>query len=608
MKGEIKMGKKKKMRKVGFDIGRTYADDLYALEKGLANAGRLIFGDSKSKKRKDKTVYEDKRTKKEFRKSAQDDVASAMQAAMNGYDGYEKEDDWDDIYSNDPTLRNVPRVKPKKNNQKPKHVNPKSFVEEIEEENKYASPDEYKDTYYGEEVDEEEDSYGYGDEDGDDENENYYTDATPEKTERVIENSEVYEEEEERKSKSVYANPITLPGMIERDNFGLNISFNSQLGRVVFNDGFSPYTISLDQCHDIVDFNKVDLNQDPPLMVPMLMLYMTACSHPMGILPLDDFLMTFKDVQDYDGEKFTFFMHNDWVYMYYMSSENNYALEEMQEYRKMDTKQILEFFVNAASVAGSMNNMFPGDNEDYIEKFNQIYNMKDAFIQLLMEDYKTKMIPERERKPIINQDELIDRLDVLNAASIFDTANEFIDRILLLDEDEKNGPNVESHIYDGNGEDVDDPSFDLDLATDNTAEEIPREEAVVETHAVEEPVKKESGGIRIGFPKPERPKDEWDFEIPETDPDSVDFDDEVTNDINFTASDEMIARLKDQMSGVRETQEPKSVKEEVMTEVNAVSEKIKSTEWKPASNPEPVKKEESNNSSNGSMTVPVFRR
>ena len=170
------------MKKHGIEMSRTFADDLFALEMGLKGAGEYIFGSGKKKGRKDKTVYKDRQTEKEFRRGAKNDIRSQIQSAMD------EVDDTDDIWASDeePTLRRVPK----------KRRTAKDFADSIvEEENKYAAPDEYENTYYGDEIDDEEAGY--------------YDDATPEKVERVIENDEVLEEMDPEELKTPFKKPVT---------------------------------------------------------------------------------------------------------------------------------------------------------------------------------------------------------------------------------------------------------------------------------------------------------------------------------------------------------------------------------------------------------------
>ena len=318
------------MKKQGFEMSRTFADDLFALEMGLKGAGEYIFGSGKKKGRKDKTVYKDKRTEKEFRKGAKNDIRSQIQNAMD------EVDETDDIWASDvePSLQRVPK----------KRRSAKAFADNImEEENQYAAPDEYENTYYGDEIDEDEEEdeneeyerdyfkskYFYEDED--DEEAGYYEDATPQKVERVIENDEVLEEMDPEELKTPFKKPVTLIGMVEKETYGLNISLNTDFGRVVFNDGFAPYTIAIEDCKDMVDFSKIDMNADFPIMPSILSLYITLCSHPMAIMSMEDFLMRMKDVQEYNADKFSFFLHNDMIYMYYISIhiKSNYTISHV---------------------------------------------------------------------------------------------------------------------------------------------------------------------------------------------------------------------------------------------------------------------------------------
>ena len=555
---------KKKMKKHGIEMSRTFADDLFALEMGLKGAGEYIFGSGKKKGRKDKTVYKDRQTEKEFRRGAKNDIRSQIQNAMD------EVDDTDDIWVSDeePTLRRVPK----------KRRTAKAFADSIvEEENKYAAPDEYENTYYGDEIDEDDEEdereyfkSKYFDEDEDDEEAGYYEDATPEKVERVVENDEVLKEMDPEELKTPFKKPVTLIGMVEKETYGLNISLNTDFGRVVFNDGFAPYTIAIDDCKDMVDFSKIDMNADLPIMPSILSLYITLCSHPMAIMPMEDFLMRMKDVQEYNADKFSFFLHNDMIYMYYISEENSYTLQEIEEYYKMTPGDVLEFYTSTAIVAGTVNNMFPGDNEEYVQKFMRSYNMVEEFFNLFFNDRGTTL----SKSKVIIQEKLLRQLDVVDASSVCNTASDIIDKILVVDDEEEKETGV-PNSYPDEGEEVEDSSFDLDYEGEsNEKEETPQ--TPLNTTRVDQ------SGMRIGFPQkpePQRPVEpEPDIEIIEKDPSEVNLDD-IENDPYFNPSDDVIAKLKESMSGVRETHYKETYttpKEEVTKEVDEVRKKFKS--------------------------------
>lgn len=578
---------KKKMKKQGFEMSRTFADDLFALEMGLKGAGDFIFGSGKKKGRKDKTVYKDKQTEKEFRREAKNDIRSQIQNAMD------EVDETDDIWASDvePTLQRVPK----------KRRSAKDFADNIvEEENKYAAPDEYENTYYGDEIDDEEDEEDerdyfkskYFDEDEDDEEADYYDDATPQKVERVIENDEVLEEMDPEELKTPFKKPVTLIGMVEKETYGLNISLNTDFGRVVFNDGFAPYTIAIEDCKDMVDFSKIDMNADFPIMPSILSLYITLCSHPMAIMSMEDFLMRVKDVQEYNADKFSFFLHNDMIYMYYISEENNYTLQEIEEFYKMTPGDVLEFYTSTAIVAGTVNNMFPGDNEEYVEKFMRSYNMVEEFFNLFFNDRETTL----SKSKVIIQEKLLRQLDVVDASSLCNTAADIIDKILAVDEEEEKETKV-PNSYPDEGEEVEDSSFDLDYEGEsNEKEETPLNDTKVD-----------QGGMRIGFPQkpePQRPTEsEPDIEIIERDPSEVNLDD-IDNDPYFNPSDDMLAKLKESMSGVRETHYKETYttpKEEVTKEVDEVRKTFKSVGQTPDAAPT------QNQSNDGSMKVQILR-
>ena len=280
------------------------------------------------------------------------------------------------------------------------------------------------------------------------------------------------------------------------------------------------------------------------------------------------------------------------IYMYYISEENSYTLQETEEYYKMTPGDVLEFYVSTAIVAGTVNNMFPGDNEEYIQKFMRSYNMVEEFFNLFFNDRGTTL----SKSKVIIQEKLLRQLDVVDASSVCNTAGDIIDKILAVDEEEEKETNV-PNSYPDEGEDVDDSSFDLDYEGESNE----KEETPLNT------TRADQGGMRIGFPQkpePQRPVEpEPDIEIIERDPSEVNLD-EIENDPYFNPSDDMLAKLKESMSGVRETHYKETYttpKEEVTKEVDEVRKTFKSVGQTPSTAPS------QNESNDGSMKVQIFR-
>lgn len=542
------MSKKfKKNKDLSAKMQEQMADDLYAFECGMANAGARLFGKKFLKKKKinEEEKRDDFKRRRNRPENQEVDYPEKLdinlgeikepELKVNSYKDFGFFEDEDDSVNES-------------------YENIRKYSDII---NETAESDYDEEDYDSSEEDSEEyDEYSEYDEEEEEENEEYYNDEDyeGEKPEEVIEDEEIFEDDPEGEEEqiNVYKNPNNVPGIIMQDEYGLNIDYNQSLQTVVFNDGFRPYCIALTNVHDIIDFTKFDLSANME-MIAFMKIFIIMSSHPLGVMEEEEFLMKFKDFKNYDPEKFLFIYYNEMVFLYYVSDINNYTLHEIIAKNGLEMESLYEFLAYTCIIAGTENNMFPADNEEYVKKYYEEFNRKDVFFKIFSEDKATEKFDKEVN--IVVREKVFSTLGVIKGSEICEQVLQGIDYTTKLDEeDEESTPNpspfgfqisdTDEEEYDDDGED--EGEFDLDNEGE-TEEEPPKEtveEEKVETIKVthEEKINESpQKSFNIGFPEPhpKRPNQVEIDDFPEVNPD----------DINF--SDEVLSTLKDKMSGLQ---------------------------------------------------------
>ena len=395
--------------------------------------------------------------------------------------------------------------------------------------------------------------------------------------------------EETRKPSSTSIKPVSGD-----EPFGITVNYNTVTNRVIIDDGFAPYTISLDFVKGVITTEDEFSEEDLQFMTATLHLYMMVCSHPVGRMTVEEFVQRFADFEKYDSTKFLFAQYRDEIFMFYMGEEENFALFEISNQRKMTDKEILELYADIALSSGTVNNIFYGDREDYVEKYFSEYDGTERFVSIFENDKETM---KRSSHGIVNMDEVLDRMDVFDPNDIIESAHSILDVLDPEEEPEEEEEELSNfqEVLSAPSNEIDDPSFDL--TTEEEEEEDIPEVDVVEEHSpvnIDIDIKTENKKVDIAINPPkvaiEEPEEEEDdYESP------IDLsDDAMTNLMN-----QMMSR------GIRSES------------INEVQKHLDSTVETPKGHPSPQKEtlnvtpkqpSTEKQSGDGSMVIPVMRR
>lgn len=324
-----------------------------------------------------------------------------------------------------------------------------------------------------------------------------------------------FKEEEEVQVPS----PLKKEADVKENSACLYIDYNEKLNRIILSDSIAPYSLNLNMLYDEFDEEAVKkaLETDDEGMTAMnwitiLYLGMIATRHPFAIYTKEEFYENFKNVTDYNRDKFFFISDGENNVLCYNVS--NLSLENLRKIEKeADDESLIHLYITMFAVGNTVANAFLYEDKDYIAEYKENFTDPVSFKMAFLNDSKTVI----SRSLDLDIPEVFSVLDVLPQKDCITTANRLKDELSIEEEDygeeEENIvippiPSTPSGVY--SEEEVSseaDDDAEEELVSDATAEVIVKPQMSVPSESVSSPgeisYKKEDTVEEVEEPKEE---------------------------------------------------------------------------------------------------------
>lgn len=269
----------------------------------------------------------------------------------------------------------------------------------------------------------------------------------------------------------------------------LTFKHHKELGRLYINDNIAPVSfIDLSivnrQYFDYEEENVIGLISEGGSneviydryvdMVNALKKFIICQLHPAAIFEEEEFFVKFKNVEKLDVNSFRFFYEvpmgkrGAMIYGYHIPKSEEDQLRSfvkataeslmkdpffMEEYNPYYVKngencsavnlcaELLVYLYLAKSIRDNHVGFLFG-NEAYMDELTSKYNMKDEFIQLIIQNRRTKLTQDTSAEESI-EDIILERLDVYSCGNVHDMGNAILDFFEGLDiQDEDKNPEL----------------------------------------------------------------------------------------------------------------------------------------------------------------------
>lgn len=239
---------------------------------------------------------------------------------------------------------------------------------------------------------------------------------------------------------------------------GIEFAIDTTLNRMVINDGVSPTTLSI----KYIGFGDtlIEGSYDPDHIgeiINLLYAFIISSKHPTGILTVEEFYEKFKKYNSVNGDRFVFFLVQDYVLMYYVGPEERNVLIEIPSIYNMTPDQLLQFYITLVYRTNETHNIFFIEDSYYIESYRTRKAVNDYFMYLVDTDDETVMLDTP------NTEKLLERLNVLDAKEVQISARQLVAKLTgdpfgMYEEDEEDDGKEEDDNADTDDKDGEDDS------------------------------------------------------------------------------------------------------------------------------------------------------